>query len=141
MLYALGVLCLAVLVGQTLLLVRMQGPPPLPAPTRTAEGTPLELRVTQLELQVKQLPGILEEETKRASRHRDRAQKAEARARALAGESEADDNPSEHLHALDAGGSGPNGMPPLHGNVGAPEPDHIARARAIGYPWNFLGKG
>ena len=99
-------------------------------------------RVAALEVKMDSLPGLWEQERKRAEQARDRERYyATKRARRRDVE-DGDGAEDEVLPGGDAPAGDVQGMLPLPEGVGRgpplPEPEHIARARQMGYPWTFV---
>jgi len=99
-------------------------------------------RVAALEVKVDSLPGLWEEERRRAEAARDRERYYAAKSRRKRSQDDVADGEGEELSGGDAEAGPAQGMLPLSTDLGgrpAPyEPEHLARARALGYPWTFL---
>lgn len=141
-------LSILVLVGAITVLLAYQSlkaaPPgpsrePSPEPKRTARDDYLEVlaaRVAALENRVQDLPGLWEEERKRAERHRARAEEAERRTRELVESDESDDwdevEQGPHLRSEHAESREAEAMQPVRGGVaGSRAADVRAKANRI----------
>lgn len=99
-------------------------------------------RVAALEVKVDALPGLWEQERKRAEQARDRERYYASKSGRRRDPEDDEGEESPELPEGDAGAGAEQGVLPLRTGVGngAPslEPDHLARARQMGYPWSFL---
>lgn len=99
-------------------------------------------RVAALEVKVDSLPGLWEEERRRAEAARDRERYYATKSRRRRPEADEDAEEPEGVPGGDAAPGGEQGVLPLLPNMGGgpgrSEPDHVARARALGYPWTFV---
>lgn len=97
----------------------------------------IEARLTGVELMVKSLPSLWEEERERALKHANRAYQSEKRARELLSgdEDETEDEEDQRLLDLDAFRSESEGLHAMPGGMVSPvDPDLQARANAaLGY--------
>lgn len=133
-------LCIAGVLGAVVTYFRASSRMPEPAET-------LQLRVAELEMRVAALPSLWDTERMQAEAALKQARSEHAKARAARSAAERARGESDELdadedvHGGDGGSGAAQGVLPMHRRVeGSPgaEPDHMDRARALGYPFSFM---
>lgn len=142
---AFGTLAVLLVLGSlsaTVWLAYRQSPKARRRPQEEVEEPQWASRVAALEVKVDALPGLWEEERRRAEQARDRERYYASKSRRKRAQDDEGDGEADELPGDDAGGSAAQGMLPLPTDLGnhprSLEPEHIARARTMGYPWTFV---